>query len=142
LFNYGAGLKGEFGRVDFHKMNPASGKNALRELSTDLPEQIFGLYYRDEVGNISTSQAFRDRQSGVVRFRIEPRFCVLGQWRHNWYFKICNLKGNWIQFTLIKIFKTRLHEFTKVRFGAKNWIRFLKCNLIRLISRCTLRNTH
>jgi len=35
-------------------------KNAWRGAEFDLPYEIWGLYYLDEVGNISTSKAYRN----------------------------------------------------------------------------------
>jgi len=41
------------------------------------------MHYRDEVGNISTSRAWRD--SSNVNIHIQPRFAIFGGWSHNWY---------------------------------------------------------
>jgi oligosaccharyltransferase complex subunit alpha (ribophorin I) len=60
LHNQGANLTGEFGRVVFNKYNTNAGKNALKELIATLPFSTWGIYYRDEIGNISTSNAKRD----------------------------------------------------------------------------------
>ena len=57
IFNQGANLSGEFGRVVFNKYNPNAGKNALKELVAYLPLQTWGIYFKDEIGNISTSHA-------------------------------------------------------------------------------------
>lgn len=59
IANEGAELTGEFGRVLYNKYNPHIGKNALRELDAVLPFKTWGIYYRDEIGNISTSNAVR-----------------------------------------------------------------------------------
>lgn len=42
------------------------------------------MYYRDEVGNISTSRAYRDDRKNEVRFALVPRFSLLGGWKSNW----------------------------------------------------------
>ena len=42
------------------------------------------MYYRDEVGNISTSKAFRDSGKKQVKLHLEPRFSLLGGWKSNW----------------------------------------------------------
>ena len=49
-----------------------------------MPYQIWGLYYRDEVGNISTSKAFRDHHNEIVKLALVPRFALLGGWKANW----------------------------------------------------------
>ncbi|MCB0369378.1 MAG: hypothetical protein KDD45_07970 [Bdellovibrionales bacterium] len=45
---------------------------------------MWGLYYLDEVGNISTSRAYRDDASNTVRMSLMPRFALLGGWKSNW----------------------------------------------------------
>jgi hypothetical protein len=45
-------------------------------METDLARYIRGLYYWDYIGNISSSNAFREMDK--VKFRIEPRFPVFG----------------------------------------------------------------
>lgn len=42
------------------------------------------MYYRDEVGNISTSRAFRDDRNAVVKLGLAPRYALLGGWKANW----------------------------------------------------------
>lgn len=37
LYNHGANLTGEFGRVVFNKFNPNAGKSALKEMVAYLP---------------------------------------------------------------------------------------------------------
>ena len=82
LKNTGPELKGEFSRIDFDpKRNTA--KNAFTGTETTLPDEIWGLYYRDEVGNISTSRAYRNNQRKEVTFAIAPRFYLLGGWKSN-----------------------------------------------------------
>lgn len=82
--NVGPELKGEFSRVQFSSNNKFEAKNAWRGIETELPYEIWGLYYRDEVGNISTSKAFRDDSRAVVRAAFSPRYALLGGWKANW----------------------------------------------------------
>lgn len=58
--NIGALLEGEFGRVDYDDSGRWGGKNAIRHLRAHLPLKSFGLWYRDEIGNVSTSKAARE----------------------------------------------------------------------------------
>ena len=58
--NIGAKLEGEFGRVDYDDYGVHGGKNALRRLRARLPLRASGLWYRDEIGNVSTSRAARE----------------------------------------------------------------------------------
>jgi oligosaccharyltransferase complex subunit alpha (ribophorin I) len=38
----------------------------------------------DEVGNITTSRAWRDDHKNAVHVTISPRFALLGGWKSNW----------------------------------------------------------
>ena len=55
LHNRGAKFRGAFSTIDFHKSRKDTGKNAFRSETIKLPVNAFGLFYRDEIGNISTS---------------------------------------------------------------------------------------
>eukprot|EP00340_Litonotus_pictus_P001748 CAMPEP_0170516410 /NCGR_PEP_ID=MMETSP0209-20121228/2625_1 /TAXON_ID=665100 ORGANISM="Litonotus pictus, Strain P1" /NCGR_SAMPLE_ID=MMETSP0209 /ASSEMBLY_ACC=CAM_ASM_000301 /LENGTH=425 /DNA_ID=CAMNT_0010801277 /DNA_START=227 /DNA_END=1501 /DNA_ORIENTATION=+ len=79
--NIGAKLVGEFGRVDYDDNAVKGGRNALRSLSTVLPLRANNLWYRDEIGNISSSKAFRDWDD--VKMDLELRFPLLGGWKSN-----------------------------------------------------------
>ena len=76
MFNEAAGIKGEFNRVDYNDYHPKSAPYAVKEIESDLPPYIYGLYYYDYIGNISSSSAFRE--SDKVTFSIKPRFPVFG----------------------------------------------------------------
>lgn len=82
IFNEAAGIKGEFGRVDYNQYDPNAANYAIKSLNSVLPRYIRGLYYWDYIGNISTSNAFRDQEH--VKFEIEPRFPIFGQWKTDW----------------------------------------------------------
>jgi len=58
--NVGAKLEGEFGRVDYDDRGRHGGRNALRRLRAKLPLRSNNLWYRDEIGNVSTSRAVRN----------------------------------------------------------------------------------
>ncbi|CAD8131635.1 unnamed protein product [Paramecium octaurelia] len=83
--NQGAKLKGEFGRVSFNKYNPNVGKHSLKQLSASLPYDSWGVYYRDEIGNISTSNAAKGKLNGENQalVQLRPRFAIFGGWRSN-----------------------------------------------------------
>ena len=79
--NIGAKIEGEFGRVDYDTYGRAGGKNAIKRLRASLPLRSFGLWYRDEIGNVSTSRAAREWDD--VRLELTPRFPILGGWKSN-----------------------------------------------------------
>ena len=72
-------LSNGFGRVDY---NPYNIKYALTNLAVKLPVEATDLYYVDEIGNITTSRAYREEDK--VDFNIEPRFPILGGWETYW----------------------------------------------------------
>ena len=55
LHNRAAKLRGEFSTLDFNKYKTDTGRNAFRSAKVKLPANAWGLFYRDEIGNITTS---------------------------------------------------------------------------------------
>ena len=66
----GAALKGPFSRYDFQRN---SGPSAVKSYTTLLPAAAQDVYYRDEIGNISTSNARPEED--LVSLELRPR-CV------------------------------------------------------------------
>ena len=81
LENIGAKLIGEFGRIDYDD-GVTGGKNALKKIRAKLPLRAWGLWYRDEIGNVSTSNARREIND--VDLELTPRFPILGGWKSNY----------------------------------------------------------
>ena len=79
LHNEIAELKGEFGRIDFNEWKI---HHSINWLQCSLPYEAHSLYYVDPVGNVSTSNAYRNAED--VSFRIMPRFPVMGGWKTTW----------------------------------------------------------
>jgi len=77
----GAELKGTFSRVEY--MQGSMG-NSARELVQFLPKGAVDVYYRDQIGNISSSHV-RVETDGSVKFEIEPRFVLFGGWKIDFY---------------------------------------------------------
>jgi oligosaccharyltransferase complex subunit alpha (ribophorin I) len=79
IVHTGARLKGGFSRIDYNKAPGASGVNAIVSLRGKLPYGAADVYYRDLIGNVSTS-----RIHGVypkTEIELVPRFPVFGGWR-------------------------------------------------------------
>lgn len=76
IHNDGTPLKGQFSRLDF--MLGRHG-NGINEFVQHLPEGAWEIYYRDIIGNISTSHVYPHRD--FVNFEIKPRFVLFGGWR-------------------------------------------------------------
>ncbi|KAJ6684572.1 DOLICHYL-DIPHOSPHOOLIGOSACCHARIDE--PROTEIN GLYCOSYLTRANSFERASE SUBUNIT 1 [Salix purpurea] len=75
----GAKSKGEFSRLDFQARPHLRGASAFRNLVAKLPPRAHSIYYRDEIGNISTSNVWDDPKK--TELLIEPRYPLFGGWR-------------------------------------------------------------
>lgn len=80
----GATLKGHFSRIDFQR-NPGGSPSAVLQLTESLPKQAQDIYYRDDIGNISTSSFSVNSNKNTLEFHIVPRFPLFGGWKNNWY---------------------------------------------------------
>ena len=56
-----------------------NGAATIKEMTAVLPRDASALYFRDEIGNISTSAVRRLRDKTEVR--LQPRFPLLGGWQ-------------------------------------------------------------
>lgn len=68
VYYLGAALKGPFSRYDFQR---SSGPSAVKSYITLLPAAAQDVYYRDEIGNISTSNARVEED--FVSLELRPR---------------------------------------------------------------------
>lgn len=59
LHNRAAKFRGEFSTLDFNKGRKDTGRHAFRSAYVKLPPTAWGLFYRDEIGNITTSSTHR-----------------------------------------------------------------------------------
>ena len=74
FYDLGALLKGSFSRFDYQR-NPNSGQSAVKSYTTLLPAAAQDVYYRDEIGNISTSH-LRNSED-YTELVIRPRYMLL-----------------------------------------------------------------
>lgn len=86
LVNQGAKLDGPFSRLKY-MYNPGASKNSISKFITELPSHAHDFYYRDEVGNISTSQYQRTEK--VTYLSFVPRYMLFGGWKTAFYYG-CN----------------------------------------------------
>lgn len=77
----GAQLKGAFSRFDYRSQD--SGTPSIKAFKTVLPASARDVYYRDEIGNISTS-ALRESEE-LVELELRPRFPLFGGWKTKYY---------------------------------------------------------
>lgn len=90
----GAEMAGSFNRItftwsDYRQRGMSTPPNpiltGMDELSVVLPKTARNLHYRDDIGNISSSNARRDDR-GYVLAQIRPRYPLLGGWKADWSF--------------------------------------------------------
>ncbi|CAL5383319.1 unnamed protein product [Camellia sinensis] len=79
LIHGGAQSMGEFSRLDYQARPHVRGASAFRHLVAKLPPRAHSVYYRDEIGNISTSHLWVD--SKKTQLEIEPRYPIFGGWK-------------------------------------------------------------
>ncbi|KAL2499207.1 Dolichyl-diphosphooligosaccharide--protein glycosyltransferase subunit 1A [Abeliophyllum distichum] len=79
ILHAGALITGEFSRLDYQARPHVRGASAFRNLVAKLPPRAHSVYYRDEIGNISTSNLWGD--SAKTLLEIEPRYPMFGGWR-------------------------------------------------------------
>ncbi|VDN08816.1 unnamed protein product [Dibothriocephalus latus] len=77
IVHYGAALRGAFSRLDYQR---GIGHHAsVPALKSVLPASARDIYYRDEIGNISTSTVKKLFDSTEVE--LQPRFPLFGGWK-------------------------------------------------------------
>ncbi|KAJ4977601.1 hypothetical protein NE237_008381 [Protea cynaroides] len=79
LVHAGAQHKGVFSRVEYQSRPAFSGVSSFRHLIAKLPPRVHSVYYRDDIGNISTSHLRTDSLKSELE--IEPRYPLFGGWK-------------------------------------------------------------
>lgn len=83
LKHAGAVLSGGFSRFDYQRSN-LDASPSFRSLRARLAKGASNIYYRDQIGNISSSEVF-SRSDGAVDLQIETRFPMFGGWQTQFY---------------------------------------------------------
>ncbi|KAL9260236.1 Dolichyl-diphosphooligosaccharide--protein glycosyltransferase subunit 1B-like protein [Drosera capensis] len=79
LVHAGAHHKGVFSRVEYQGRPSVSGASSFKELLARLPPRVHSVYYRDDIGNISSSHLRVDSRKSELE--IEPRYPLFGGWK-------------------------------------------------------------
>ncbi|ERN17120.1 dolichyl-diphosphooligosaccharide--protein glycosyltransferase subunit 1A [Amborella trichopoda] len=79
LAHGGAQTKGGFSRIEYQGRPTSRGASSFRHLLAKLPPRAHSIYYRDHIGNISTSHLWGDLRK--TELQIEPRYPMFGGWR-------------------------------------------------------------
>lgn len=82
LAHDGAKLKGGFSRYDYQQ-SEARPSSAFRRIMAQLHPAAKDIYYRDEIGNISTSHV--RHEDGHTALEIIPRYPLFGGWKVDFY---------------------------------------------------------
>ncbi len=81
LTHTGARLKGVFSRYDYQRQQKAGA--SFRSITAVLPRLATNIYYRDQIGNISTSAV--QHHSTHTSMEVQPRFPMFGGWQTDFY---------------------------------------------------------
>jgi len=84
LKHSGAKLRDGFSRFEY-MMRRSQDSPTFRNLRALLPIQANNIYYRDQIGNISTSDMRFDESDGFLELLIETRFPLFGGWQTQFY---------------------------------------------------------
>ena len=87
LVNDGPKFIGSYSRLDFQRSGFVGG-GSTRGVSATLVPQAQDIYYRDEIGNISTSFIQRDEydDNSLITVQLLSRFPLFGGWKTNFKF--------------------------------------------------------
>ncbi|RKP12063.1 Ribophorin I [Piptocephalis cylindrospora] len=82
----GAAIDGQFSRLDFQRSAATIPQTAaVLSVPVLLPAMARDIYYRDAIGNVSTSRLLGgSTQTQVMELR--PRFPLFGGWKYQWYY--------------------------------------------------------
>lgn len=78
-------LEKDFSRVQYQATAHLHEQtNVLKGLTFDLPALARDPYFRDEVGNVSTSHFRVEKDKAVLE--LTPRYPLFGGWNYTWYY--------------------------------------------------------
>ena len=84
VHHQGAALKGQFSRIDFKLNEWSHGKTSVvKSLVAVLPAGATDVYFKDAIGNVSTSAFRNERKRSILE--LQPRFPLYGGWRYTWF---------------------------------------------------------
>ncbi|KAI8929936.1 Ribophorin I-domain-containing protein [Entophlyctis helioformis] len=85
IHHKGAKLKGHFSRVDYKLMGfwNADATSVVKDLTAILPPKASSVFFRDAIGNVSTSRFRNDADRSVLW--MQPRYPLYGGWKYTWF---------------------------------------------------------
>lgn len=77
-------LKGHFSQIDYKLSQYIHGSTAVvKSMTAFLPADAKDVYYKDAVGNVTTSNLRKEKSRTVLELR--PRFPLYGGWKFSWF---------------------------------------------------------
>lgn len=77
-------LKGFFSQIDYKLTERIHGATSVvKSFTANLPVGAKDVYYKDAVGNISTSNLREEKKRTVLEMR--PRYPLYGGWKFSWF---------------------------------------------------------
>eukprot|EP00753_Platysulcus_tardus_P022673 PLAT9879.1.p1 GENE.PLAT9879.1~~PLAT9879.1.p1 ORF type:complete len:448 (+),score=261.76 PLAT9879.1:15-1358(+) len=83
LLHTGAKLTGGFSRFDYQMQRQDGNGPSFRGLTAVLPSAAHSIYYRDIIGNISTSEVTPSADG--LQLKLDARFPLFGGWKTEFY---------------------------------------------------------
>ncbi|ORY93294.1 Ribophorin I, partial [Syncephalastrum racemosum] len=84
LHHAGAELESHFSRLQHQLSRMVHGQTSvLKDLTFKFPPNTRDIYYRDDIGNVSTSRVQHQQDSTVLV--ITPRYPLFGGWNYTWF---------------------------------------------------------
>jgi oligosaccharyltransferase complex subunit alpha (ribophorin I) len=81
----GAELKGGFSRLDYQRNPMQVAPSHFRTLTAFLPKTATDIYFRDRIGNISSSDCRVSRDNKKLEVDFNQRFPLFGGWQNKFY---------------------------------------------------------
>lgn len=83
----GAQLEGGFSRFDYQAGNPSmTSPSSFQSIVASIPYEATDIYYRDRIGNISTSDVKPQADKKKTNVIIQPRYPMFGGWKSTFTF--------------------------------------------------------
>ncbi|KAJ3414224.1 hypothetical protein HDV05_006841 [Chytridiales sp. JEL 0842] len=85
LHHRGAKIRNnDFSRIDYQlSVYSHHQTNVVKDLKVILPPKATHVYYRDDIGNVSTSNFYQTPKHSILHIR--PRYPLFGGWRYSWH---------------------------------------------------------
>ncbi|OAF69111.1 hypothetical protein A3Q56_03153 [Intoshia linei] len=93
MVHAGAILKGGFSRLDFDQ-NPTRNGQVIETILAKLPKKINNIYYKDDIGNISTSSIVH--YPSYTEIRMNTRYPLYGGWKSEFLLGYYLDTGSWL----------------------------------------------